>query len=95
MMQIPIGYKLRKPRLVSVSNLENMIRSLKNIRIILIDDNGNIGGREIGFEVYAPDPEIDAINGNIITGQIDETLLDEPMRLYRYRGGVIEKLQKS
>lgn len=58
----------------------------KTIRIILIDDNGNIGGREIPFEVYAPDPQIDTIESNIISGQIDESLLDEPVRLYRYRG---------
>ncbi len=67
----------------------------KKILIALVDDNGNIGQKEINFEVYPPAPQIESIEENIISWQIDETLLDEPIRLYRYRGGVIEKLQKA
>lgn len=67
----------------------------KNIMIALIDDNGNIGSREIGFEVYPPIPSILDIEDSIITGIIDEDLLDEPVRLYRYRGGIIQKLQSA
>lgn len=58
----------------------------KNILIAVEDDNGNIGSKEVAFEVYPPDPQIDAIVGNTIQGQIDESLSDEPVRLYRYRG---------
>lgn len=39
----------------------------KQINIILIDDNGNIASKEIGFEVYPPDPSIDGIENNTIT----------------------------
>ena len=67
----------------------------KNIQIILIDDNGNIGSKEVEFEVYAPAPQIETIEDHIISWQIDETLLDEPVRLYRYRGWIVEKLQKA
>lgn len=57
----------------------------KTINILLIDDNGNIGSKEVEFEVYPPEPEIEDIVGNTITGQLDESLLEEPVRLYRYR----------
>ena len=63
--------------------------------IVLEDDNGNIGSREVGFEVYPPTPTILDIQDNTITGVIDEDLLDEPVRLYRYRGGIIQKLQAA
>jgi hypothetical protein len=67
----------------------------RNILIVLEDDNGNIGSREVGFEVYPPRPSITDIQDNTITGILDEELLDEPVRLYRYRGGIIQKLQAS
>jgi uncharacterized repeat protein (TIGR01451 family) len=67
----------------------------KPINIILIDDNGNIGSKEIAFEVYPPGPEIVDISGNIISWEIDESLQNEPIRLYRYRGGVIQKLERA
>lgn len=66
----------------------------KNIILSLRDDNGNIGSREVWFEVYPPEPSIIDIQDNTITGVIDEDLLDEPVRLYRYRGWIIEKLQE-
>jgi uncharacterized repeat protein (TIGR01451 family) len=67
----------------------------KDILIALEDDNGNIGSREVWFEVYPPKPSILDIEDSIITGIIDEDLLDEPVRLYRYRWGVIQKLQAA
>ncbi|NDK10028.1 VCBS repeat-containing protein [Candidatus Gracilibacteria bacterium] len=67
----------------------------KNIRISITDDNGNTGTKVVPFEVYAPVPEINDVVDNTIVGQIDETLSDEPIRLYRYRGGTIEKLQEA
>lgn len=57
----------------------------KSIVIALEDDNGNIGQKEVEFEVYPPGPEIENIEDHIISGKIDETLLEEPVRLYRYR----------
>jgi len=55
------------------------------IRLTLSDRNGNIASRNIPFEVYSPVPKIDSIEENIISGRIDERLLDEPIRLYRMR----------
>jgi len=65
----------------------------KDINLLLEDDNGNIWSREVVFEVYPPNPSIEEIEWNVISWAIDETLLDEPVRLYRYRWGIIEKLQ--
>jgi uncharacterized repeat protein (TIGR01451 family) len=67
----------------------------RDILIALEDDNGNIGSREVGFEVYPPIPTILDIQENTITGVIDEDLLNEPVRLYRYRWGIIQKLQAA
>jgi uncharacterized repeat protein (TIGR01451 family) len=67
----------------------------KDILIAVEDDNGNIGSREVRFEVYPPTPIIMDIQDNTITGVIDETLLNEPVRLYRYRWGTVEKLQTA
>ena len=63
------------------------------IRLTLSDTNGNLASRKIPFEVYPPIPKIDSINDNLISGRIDERLLDEPIRLYRFRGNAIERLE--
>lgn len=55
------------------------------IRLTLSDSNGNLASRNIPFEVYAPIPKIDDIDDTLVTGRIDERLLEEPIRLYRYR----------
>lgn len=66
----------------------------REISLALTDDNNNTSRRNIVLEVYTPQPSIDAVEDNtVITGKINEVLTDEPIRLYRYRGGVIEKLQ--
>ncbi len=67
----------------------------KEIQIRLTDDNGNTAAKNIPFEVYAPVPEINDIQENTILGQIDEALLWEPVRLYRFRWGQIERLQEQ
>lgn len=67
----------------------------KNINIALEDDNGNVWQKEVEFEVYPPAPEIQSIEESVISGRIDETLLDEPVRLYRYRWGIVDKLQDA
>lgn len=55
------------------------------IRLTLTDTNGNFVSRNIPFEIYPPIPRIDAIDDTLVTGRIDERLIDEPIRLYRYR----------
>lgn len=67
----------------------------RKILVALTDNNGNIGQREIPFEVYAPDPQIQAVQENTIQWEISEELADEPIRIYRYRGGVITRLEES
>lgn len=67
----------------------------RDIMLYLQDDNGNIASKKVPFEVYPPLPSIIDIEGALITGVIDEDLQDEPIRLYRYRGGIIEKLQSA
>ncbi len=67
----------------------------RDIIIALTDDNGNLATKRVPFEVYPPVPSIIDIDDTIITWVIDEDLIDEPVRLYRYRGWVIEKLQSA
>jgi len=67
----------------------------RDIMLYLQDDNGNIASKKVPFEVYPPLPSIIDIEDALITGVIDEDLQDEPIRLYRYRGGIIEKLQSA
>lgn len=65
----------------------------RNIVIALTDDNGNVWQAQIPFEVYAPEPNIYEVEGTRIYGRIDEELSDEPVRLYRYRWWVVERLE--
>jgi len=64
-----------------------------HIRLTLTDTNGNLASRNIPFEIYPPIPKIDTITDNLVSGRIDERLLDEPIRLYRFRGNAIERLE--
>ena len=66
----------------------------KRIRISAEDKNWNIGSREVSFEVYAPQPEIDVFTDGTIAGTLDEELVWEPIRIYRYRWWAVEKLQE-
>ncbi|USN58029.1 MAG: hypothetical protein H6767_06875 [Candidatus Peribacteria bacterium] len=66
----------------------------RDIQVYIEDANNNIGTKQLKFQVYAPTPQIsnyDLEEG--VFGNINETLDDEPVRLYRYRGGVISKIQ--
>jgi len=65
----------------------------KNIMLMAEDNNGNVWYREVAFEVYTPNPSIESVEETIISWAIDESLLQEPVRLYRYRGWVVEKLE--
>lgn len=67
----------------------------RKIRIRLTDRNYNTGYQDVDFEVYTPDPQIQNYEEGILYGEINETLLDEPVRIYRVRGGTIKKLQES
>ncbi len=65
----------------------------KNIWITVTDKNWNIWYKEVPFEVYAPNPEIESLNSWIIKWSIDEKLEKEPVNIYRVRSGQIKKLE--
>jgi len=65
----------------------------KRIGISLVDTNGNTWYREVDFLVYSPTPEISSYTWGVINGVINESLESEPINLYRYRWGVIAKLE--
>ena len=67
----------------------------KTIWITLIDNNGNLWYREVPFEVYSPKPNISDYSSWVIKWSIDESLNNEPVNLYRYRGGIIKKLENT
>jgi len=66
----------------------------KRIRISAEDNNGNVWSREVGFEVYTPQPEIDEFIDGTVRGTLDEELEWEPIRIYRYRWWAVERLQE-
>jgi hypothetical protein len=65
------------------------------IGITLVDENSNSSYSEIPFEIYSPTPQIETINELWLIWLIDENLDDEPVSLYRYRGGVVSKLNNN
>ncbi|MCP4523251.1 MAG: hypothetical protein GY828_03460, partial [Candidatus Gracilibacteria bacterium] len=64
-----------------------------SIGISFTDSNNNKGFFEIPFEVYAPVPEIDRLNTQGFIGEINEKLDNEPISLFRYRGGKITQIE--
>jgi len=68
----------------------------KKIWITLIDSNNNIWYKEVLLEVYSPVPNIDSYNNWLINWSlIQENLTKEPINIYRFRGGVVTKLENS
>ena len=67
----------------------------KEIWITLVDENNNQSFTQVPFEIYSPTPEIDTINELWLVWLIDENLDDEPVSLYRYRWGVVSKLNND
>lgn len=67
----------------------------KKIWITLIDHNSNVWYKEIKFEVYSPNPEIDNLDEAKIYWYIDENLDSQPVSLFRYRWGEVIKLSND
>ncbi|MDD2907859.1 MAG: VCBS repeat-containing protein [Candidatus Gracilibacteria bacterium] len=67
----------------------------KKIGISITDKNGNVGYAEVPFEIYSPIPEINSLEGDNISGVLDENLDNEPVSLYRVRGGMVSKLANN
>lgn len=64
----------------------------KKIGINVVDTNENRSYKAVDFEVYSPTPFIQLQEWNRVEGMLNETLSNEPVNLYRYRGGIISKL---
>jgi hypothetical protein len=64
----------------------------KNVWITLKDLAWNTTYKEVQFEVYAPDLEIDSHTWTTISWKLAEELLNEPVNLYRYRWWIISKM---
>ncbi|MCP4522835.1 MAG: hypothetical protein GY828_01315, partial [Candidatus Gracilibacteria bacterium] len=57
------------------------------------DGNNNTGYFEVPLKVYAPTPEIDRLNSQGFIGNIDEELHNEPISLFRFRGGKVTQIE--
>lgn len=64
----------------------------KKIGIWASDMNDNTAYKEIVFEVYSPTPNITGMEEGTILWVLDERLQEEPVNIYRYRGGIISKI---
>ncbi|MDP2089997.1 MAG: FG-GAP-like repeat-containing protein [Candidatus Gracilibacteria bacterium] len=64
----------------------------KKIGITMYDANNNRGYKEVNLEVYSPKPRVNSFNSGTVSGSINENLTDEPINLYRFRGGVVSSL---
>ena len=68
----------------------------KKIGITLIDNNDNIWYSEVLLEVYSPVPHINKYDNWLISWILkDEILTKEPVNLYRFRWGVVTKLDNK
>ncbi len=64
----------------------------KDIWITLKDLAWNVNYKQVWFEVYSPDVEIENYTWTTITWKLEEELANEPVNLYRYRWWVISKI---
>lgn len=67
----------------------------KNIWITIVDSNNNITYKDINLEVYSPVPSISSYEWENIRWDINESLTDEPVNIYRYRAWWLTQLKNS
>lgn len=68
----------------------------KKIWITLIDSNGNAWYKEVLLEVYSPVPNINTYENWKVWGVlIQEKLTEEPINIFRFRWGVVTKLEND
>ena len=67
----------------------------KKIKFLVTDKNWNTSSKDVDFEVYTPIPEINNYSDWTISWFINEDLTWEPINIYRYRWGVIKRLETS
>lgn len=68
---------------------------IKEIQVKLTDTNNNESIRTLKLEVYSPVPKIDIYVDDMIQWKINEELIDEPVSVYRIRGGSITRLKDA
>ncbi|MDD2870584.1 MAG: VCBS repeat-containing protein [Candidatus Gracilibacteria bacterium] len=88
--KVNINYSLLSLKL-DIGKFDNIFK--KKIGFTLIDQNNNAGYKEVDLEVYSPKPSIIDYNNGKVDGKLNEDLTDEPVNLYRFRGGVVTSLQ--
>lgn len=94
-MDINLDSIIKTPLVLEVIFDEYDYLTKKLIGITLVDENNNRSYNEIQFEVYSPTPQIEEINELWLVWVIDENLDNEPVSLFRYRWGVITKLNNN
>lgn len=67
----------------------------KKIRMVATDGNGNKTARDITVTVFVPTPSISAATNAQANGSIDVKAGNEPIDLFRYRGGKLSRLSGS
>lgn len=65
----------------------------QKIRLFLVDTNANVWYKDIDLEIYPPVPNISRVEGSLIVWNMNESLKDEPISLYRMRGWNLTRLQ--
>ncbi|PID86452.1 hypothetical protein CSB08_00530 [Candidatus Gracilibacteria bacterium] len=67
----------------------------KKIGITLVDENDNIGYKEVSFKVSAPSLLISKYENNLIEGNVNNDFNTIPVSFFRFRGGAILPLKDN
>ncbi|MCT4617445.1 MAG: taxilin [Candidatus Gracilibacteria bacterium] len=87
------NYKIKKEDnkyILTIGDFDTIFE--KNIKMYIVDYNDNIGMNIIKVTSYAPTPEIEKTGAGELNGEISEVVSDEPVTLFRYRLGALEKV---
>ena len=64
----------------------------KTVQLFVQDIPGNIAEKDMNLEVYAPIPKITQMLSRVVSGVINEALKNEPVDLFRYRNGRLDRV---
>ena len=67
----------------------------KKIRLFAEDGNGNVSFKDITLNVYSPIPEIQTFSGNVVSGNLNEVLTNEPVDVFRLRNGAMSRIEPT
>jgi len=67
----------------------------KKVMLYTVDYNNNKSATLVDFQVYAPIPTINSVDKNVssIKWVIDESTSEEPIDIFRYRDGILSKIE--